>query len=175
MSADWKSILSQVAPTIATALGGPLAGMAVAFIGNKVLGKPAATVDDIANLVTSTDPQALVQLKQAELDFQAHLQDVGVQLDQLDVSDRESARNLAIARGFWPQIALSVVFLGGYFMLMWVIVVGSVNIPPAYHDLAVTLIGVLTAGVPMILNFWFGSTHGSQKKDNTIAAAALED
>jgi hypothetical protein len=36
---DWKKIVGAVAPTLATALGGPLAGMAAAAVSDALLGK----------------------------------------------------------------------------------------------------------------------------------------
>jgi len=43
MSTTWKGIVGTVAPALATALGGPLAGVAVRAIAEKVLGKPEAS------------------------------------------------------------------------------------------------------------------------------------
>ena len=40
-------LLGQVAPTIATALGGPLAGMAVKTLSNVLLGHEGGTEDDV--------------------------------------------------------------------------------------------------------------------------------
>lgn len=37
---DWKDVISSVAPGLATAFGGPLAGAAVKVIADKVLGTP---------------------------------------------------------------------------------------------------------------------------------------
>lgn len=168
---SWKDVLAQVAPTIATAFGGPMAGAATAWLGGKLLGKDGATQDDIA--AAMGNPDTLLKLKQLELDYQAHLKELGIKLEELDTSDRNSARQLAIARGIYPQVGISLLFLGGYFGLMAAIIAGWARIPAEYHDLAVTLIGVLTAGVPQVLNFWLGSSHGSQQKDATLASAAL--
>jgi hypothetical protein len=41
--ASWKDIIRSIAPTIGTALGGPLAGTATKFIADKMLGKADAT------------------------------------------------------------------------------------------------------------------------------------
>jgi len=48
MAFNWKSILGTVAPGLATALGGPLAGMAVQAVSNAVLGKQDGSDDEIA-------------------------------------------------------------------------------------------------------------------------------
>jgi hypothetical protein len=52
---DWKSVVGTVAPGIATALGGPLAGMAVSTLA-KALGVEA-TEEAVANVVATNDPK----------------------------------------------------------------------------------------------------------------------
>ena len=49
---DWTSVIKSIAPTVATALLGPLGGVAVSALGN-VLGVSEATQDKIAEVVKS--------------------------------------------------------------------------------------------------------------------------
>jgi hypothetical protein len=167
---DWKSILSQIAPTIATALGGPLAGAATAWVGNKLLGKPNATQDDIAAAIS--DPDTLLKLKTLDLEYKQHLADLGVKLDELDTADRASARSLAIAKGISPQVSLSALFVLGYFGILAALICGWAKIPQELHDVLISLIAILAAGVAQVMNFWFGSTRSSQDKDKTLADIA---
>lgn len=53
------------------------------------------------------------------------------------------------------QVVLSAVFIGGYFIILHKFVTGTVQPPPEYKDMVVALLGVLTAGVGMILAYWF--------------------
>jgi protein-S-isoprenylcysteine O-methyltransferase Ste14 len=53
------------------------------------------------------------------------------------------------------QVVLSALFVGGYFLLMYQFLIGNVHVPEAYKDAFITLLGVLTAGVGLILSFWF--------------------
>lgn len=170
---DWKTLLGQIAPTLATALGGPLAGAATSYLSNKLLGKPDGTQDDLAAIIQGATPEQLLAIKQADNEFKSKMAELGVKVQELDAGDRASARELASARGIVPQVSISLLFLGGYFGLMVAIIGGWAHIPTEYHDLSVTLIGVLTAGVPQVLNFWLGSSHGSQKKDAAIAKVAM--
>jgi len=66
---DW---LKQIAPTIATALGGPLAGMAVSAISKAVGVEPDQVQDMIANNKLSAEQIAQVKLAEIELQKQAH-------------------------------------------------------------------------------------------------------
>lgn len=53
------------------------------------------------------------------------------------------------------QVILSLAFIVGYFYLLREFMVGHVKVPADYKEMFMTLIGVLTAGVGMILSFWF--------------------
>ena len=53
------------------------------------------------------------------------------------------------------QIALSVVFLFGYFVMLALFLLGHIKTPPEWRDQLGILLGVLTSGVVIVLNFWF--------------------
>ncbi len=154
---DWKSTLAAIAPGIATALGGPLAGMAV-NVATSALGiEPTEAALEAA--VTNGNPDALLKLKEAENRFKLEEKRLGVQ-------DRDSARGLAKAKGVLPQVILSTVYTIGYFWLMKVLIVDGVEIAESVEPLVLGLIGVMSAAQVQIMNFWFGSSAGSKAKDS---------
>ncbi len=53
------------------------------------------------------------------------------------------------------QVVLSAVFILGYFFLIYEFMRGHVRVPIEFKDMFMTLLGVLTAGVGIILSFWF--------------------
>lgn len=53
------------------------------------------------------------------------------------------------------QVMLSVVFIGGYFAVLYLFMIGKVSVPEAYKDAFLTVLGVLTAAVMTIVNFWY--------------------
>lgn len=165
--ADWKGILGQIAPTISKVVGtvNPLAGMGLAFLSNKLLGHPNGTQDDIAAAMATATPEQLLALKQAENEFKAKMTELGVKVDELDVADRGSARNAFGVIRFVPQMVISGLFIIGYFAILFLDALGKTNFGPAKEN----LLAVLT----LILNFWFGSSHSSQRKDEALANAAL--
>jgi hypothetical protein len=89
-----KAIIGVAAPTIGGALGGPLGGLAGSFVSK------ALSVDDEAAAVAKleTDPGAMLALKSAELDFQKHLEDCNIELEQITADDRKDARAHARSR-----------------------------------------------------------------------------
>lgn len=57
-----KGLLGTVAPMLATALGGPLAGDAVKFLASSLLGDENADVNDVIEAVKSAPPEKLRDL-----------------------------------------------------------------------------------------------------------------
>ena len=60
-------LLKSLAPTVAEAAGGPLAGMAVKMVASKI-GVPDAGVEQIEKIL-ETQPEKAVLVKQADTDF----------------------------------------------------------------------------------------------------------
>jgi len=58
------------------------------------------------------------------------------------------------------QIALSVIYTAGYFGVLSVFLFGHVGTPPEWKDVLQTLLGLLTAGELLILQFWFSRSRG---------------
>ena len=157
-------LVKQVAPTVLTAMGQPVG----AALLRKALGGPEGA--DVEKLVeeASMTPEGIERLRLAEIELQKFESEKGVKFAELDVEDRKSARELATATGIAPQVVLSTLFIGGYFVILGLFFSAKLIVPMS--EAFMVMLGVLTAGVPQILNFWLGSSRGSQSKDSTIAA-----
>lgn len=164
---SWKDIVRTVAPTIATAFGTPAAGLATKFLADKLLGKPDANETEIEQFMLGASSEDMVKLKQLDQDFKVQMRRLDIDVYELDVKDRDSARNLYKVN-IWPQIVLSAIFVAGYFgVLYFLLSSGSSNIMVTdefMKGVFTTVIGVMTAAMPQILNFWFGSSLGSKEK-----------
>jgi protein-S-isoprenylcysteine O-methyltransferase Ste14 len=66
----------------------------------------------------------------------------------------KTERTVAIA-----QVILSVVFIGGYFFILSSFLDGRIHTPPEWKDVLTALISLLTAGVLLILQFWFSRSR----------------
>lgn len=165
--ADWKSIIGSVAPTIATALGGPLAGMAVSAVSKAVLDKPDASEAEIKDaLAKSNDPEMLLKLKTAEQEFAAKMKQLDIDLEKIAADDRASARQREIAVKDSTPRNLAYLYTGGYFVMIGALF--KFGIPEASKDLLNTLIGILSAAEVGIITYYFGSSAGSAKKSETM-------
>jgi hypothetical protein len=98
---DWKKLVGALAPTLGTALGGPLVGSAISVLSNVLLGHPEGSQDDVsAAVLQGLSPEAVVQLRQADNDFKARMQEMQIDLAKLNqatelayVQDTQNARD----------------------------------------------------------------------------------
>lgn len=165
--ANWKDIVAAVAPTVATALGGPFAGMAVKALSNKLLGRDDGTEDDVAAAVMALAPADLVKLKEIDADLQKAFLDNEVKLEQIDAADRDSARRRATeARDYTPSI-LTFALLGVFSFVLYSLLEG-VEVK-GNSEVLFTMFGTLSTALIQSLNFQFGTTRGSQNKDKVIS------
>jgi hypothetical protein len=156
-----KSLLQTVAPTIATALGGPIGGVAVKFLADKFVGGDTGKVEDF---LLSANPDQLAQIKLADMEFQKEMRKLDIDLERLHAGDRDSARSMVLAKGFLPQLSLSVLYTAAYAVVLYVFIGGHVAVPTSQMTLFGSLLGVLSAAQVQIINFWFGSSSGSKEK-----------
>jgi hypothetical protein len=157
---NWKELVGSVAPVLGTALAGPFGGMAGKFLADK-LGVDESELDDI---VTTADPEKMLQIKNSEHEFKIKLKELGIKEKQLDVEDRQDARKMATSTTLLPQIILSVVFVTGFIFVLYLVFKGEVDLTGTMKDIAIFLLGILSAGITQILNFFFGSSSGSKEK-----------
>jgi hypothetical protein len=96
------SFLSALAPTIATALGGPLAGAAVEFLADK-LGATDKTKDNIVNTIQGLDPLAA---KKLDIEYAEFLASNGIQLQlaQIAVNTEEAKSSSTFVAGWRPFV-----------------------------------------------------------------------
>lgn len=155
--------LSQIAPGIATALGGPLAGLAVTAI-SKALG---IDEKDVQSTIDSGKLSAdqLASLKQAELQLQAQAQELGLNFEKLAVDDRKSARDMqSNTKSIVPPI-LSFAVTIGFFSILIMLMTGKVD---SNNNALMIMLGSLGTAWTGIIAFYFGSSAGSQQKDELL-------
>ena len=151
--------LEQIAPTIASCLGGPLAGLAVTAI-SKVLGINESDVNKTIESGKLTADQ-IAALKQAELQLQSQAQQLGLNFEQLAVQDRSSARSMQATTKSWIPGALAIFVTVGFFGILYALMSGYAT----KSDELMIMLGSLGTAWTGIIGFYFGSSAGSQAKD----------
>jgi hypothetical protein len=159
--ADWKDIIKTVAPSLAGLLGGPLAATAVGALSQALLGKNNGTMDEIAAVVSSGNPEILLKIKQTETELKTKLLDAGVKLEEIDAGDRDSARKREVDTKDNTTKILAYLFSAGYFCL--ILGLAKWGLPPDSREMMVSLISILSAAMIGIVNYYFGSSAGSAR------------
>jgi membrane-bound ClpP family serine protease len=154
--------LMKLVPTIATCLGGPLAGLAVTAV-SKALGIDEDKVQDVIDSGKLNADQ-IAGLKQAEIELQRQAQELGLNFEQLAVQDRASARNMqAETKSIVPPL-LSILVTVGFFGILGGLMSGKIMT----SDALMLMLGSLGTAWTGIIAFYFGSSASSQAKDQMI-------
>jgi hypothetical protein len=157
-------VIKGIAPTVATALGGPVGGIAV----NAIMGALGVESEDEAIAALSSDPQAVLKLKLAEVDFKKFLREADLKDHQLVIQDRGDARSMAKTLGkIWPQFTIvtmltamiAAVIYGLFFMTP----------PEGSKDVLYMVLGQLTTAWAASIAFFVGTTKSSAEKSEQIA------
>lgn len=59
------------------------------------------------------------------------------------------------------QAVLSIVFILGYFFVLFQFLFGRVKVPGEFHDMMQTLLGILTGALGTVIQFWFSRQRTS--------------
>lgn len=151
-----KGLVGAVAPTIGSAIGGPV-GAGAGKILAQVLGVPAEP-QAVQKALSEATPEQLAEIKKADLAYKTRLAELEVDIFELENADRASARDMA--KGDWtPKVLalLAFLFFGGY--------VTVVTISPYEQNEAIInlVLGYLGGIVSAVVSFYFGASHKADK------------
>jgi len=153
------SWIEQLAPTIASCLGGPLAGMAVEAV-SKAIGVDPSAVQDTINSGKLTAEQ-IASIQQAEITLKAKAQEMNLDFEQLAIQDRKSARDMQTTNKSWIPPLLAIMVTLGFFGILTGMMSGRVTSSEAL----MIMLGSLGTAWTGIIAFYFGSSASSQNKD----------
>ena len=159
------NLLKNVAPQLASVVSGPMGGMAVKMIADKL--GVEATEDAVRDHLVH-NPQDAAKL--AEIDL-AKLQAHHAEMDSARKREIEVAGNSNVPllnKLVTPILALGVVGLS--FALFAVLI--FVNVTSETKDILIYILGVLSAAVTQILGYYFGSSQGSKDKEDKLKGLA---
>jgi hypothetical protein len=156
------SWLEQIAPGIATALGGPLAGLAVTAI-SKALGIDEKDVQNTIDSGKLTSDQ-LASIKQAEIKLQKQANELGLDFEKLATDDRKSAREMQVATKSYIPAILAIGVTVGFFGILVSLMTDNVT----KSDALLLMLGSLGTAWTAIVSFYFGSSAHSEKQTDML-------
>ena len=166
---DWKTLVSTVAPWIGTALGGPLGGMAVGAVAS-ALGLSDKTESAIKTALSGATPADMLALKNADQQFALQMQELGFNqvkdLEKIASDDRNSARQREMTVKDKIPAILAILVTFGFFVVLAIVM--FVVLPTEIGQAMYILLGTLAGGWSSVLNYYFGSSSGSNAKNAII-------
>ena len=163
---DW---LKTIAPTIATAMGGPLAGMAVDAIGS-ALGMKDATKEQVKDLLASgtlTSDQ-MASIKQADATLKVRMKELEIDMEKVHAGDRNSAREKAAKTGDgWTPRLMAIVVFAVWGAVNYKLFNGTIN--GDMRELVARALGTLDAVLMAVIYYYYGSSSSSAAKTEAMA------
>lgn len=203
MAFDLKKALGTLAPTIATMLGGPLAGGAVLAL-EKAFGfdpAPEATMERrqeaIIKVVQSggMTPEIIAAVRKADQEHAETMGQQGIDLVKLnndhaaaafvtEVEDRKDARRSHSDHPavWWIAVIILVTFalcMGAVLYGSWQILQGGITIKDvavvaAISGLIGSVVGYVAANAQTVINFIFGGSLGSRTRSDQMSTAVQQ-
>lgn len=185
---NWKDVSNAVgsaAPILGGLLGGP-AGAAVGSLVSAALGTD--NTPDAVNKAILASPDAALKLAELQENAKVQLQQLAVTAEQnrlanelavyqAEVSDRDSARQLAAKQPRdWVRPTITFALLAGSMCVMLYILSGrseSVLKDSNSFGLIGILVGYLFGELKQATAFWFGQTKESSVQSATIAKITM--
>ena len=152
-----KNIVGAVAPTIGSAMGGPLGGMAMNKIAD-VLGVPNDQ-KSIQQAIQNATPEQMLELKKAEQEFEIQMEELGVKVFELETQDKQYARGMFSKD--WTARIIGLFTIGGFLGYIFLVTLQ----PPEQNSEALInlVLGYLGGLASAIISFYFGASHTSDK------------
>lgn len=179
-------VVGSIAPTLATMLGGPLAGAAVGALASAFGLGANAGPDDITQVVQAggMTPEIIAQVRARDQEHAEKIQQMGIDLAKLnadheasmaqtDAADRDSARKREIAVRGATTPALAWLVVTASVALGAAVVTGYVTKDPQQGTLVGTVIGYVFSEAKQVLAYYFGSSVGSDRKTELLAQSEV--
>ena len=161
------NLVRTVAPSLASAVGGPLAGMAVRTISEALLGKPDGTETELAEAAAKATPEQLLALKKAEQDFAIKMRELDIDLERIANADRDSARDREVKTKDWTPRILAGLITVGYFGALFYMLRNGL---PQHggSEAMLVMLGTLGTAWGGVVAYYFGSSAGSKEKTEAM-------
>lgn len=166
--------LAWTGATLASGMPGPV-GVVAKAVG-AIIGKDLdpSKPDEVTQAINGATPEQMIELQKFELAHAETMQAAGFKnaLDmlQVDVEDRKDARARQVALKdtiFLPCLATFVVAAAVF--IFWLVITGRATSKDAVIVGAV--LGYIAGMGNQVVNFFFGSSAGSQAKDKMLLEA----
>ena len=155
-----KNIIGAVAPTIGTALGGPMGSMAANMVADALGCEPEPKKIEAA--VQAATPEQLAELKKIDKDFEVRMKELDVDLYALETADIQDARGKFSKD--WTSRIMGIAVVGGFMGYIFLVTLQ----PPEQNSEALInlVLGYLGGLASAVISFYFGASNSKGKDDD---------
>ena len=154
-----KNLIGAVAPTIGTALGGPMGSMAANMVADVLGCDPDPK--KIEKAVQAATPEQLAEIKKIDADFEVKMKELDVDLYSLETADIQDARGKFSKD--WTSRIIGVTVVGGFMGYIFLVTLQ----PPEQNSEALInlVLGYLGGLASAVISFYFGASNSKGKDD----------
>ena len=154
-----KNIIGAVAPTIGTALGGPMGSMAANMVADALGCEPEPK--KIEQAVQAATPEQLAELKKIDKDFEVRMKELDVDLYALETQDIQDARGKFSKD--WTSRIMGISVVGGFMGYIFLVTLQ----PPEQNSEALInlVLGYLGGLASAVISFYFGASNSKGKEN----------
>ena len=154
-----KNIIGAVAPTIGTALGGPMGSMAANMVAEALGCEPEPKKIEAA--VQAATPEQLAELKKIDKDFEVRMKELDVDLYALETQDIQDARGKFSKD--WTSRIMGISVVGGFMGYIFLV---TLQPPEQNLEALINLVlGYLGGLASAVISFYFGASNSKGKED----------
>jgi len=151
-----KKILPVIGGTVGFALGGPMGGMAMNMIAEK-LGVPN-NPQAVEKAIENASPEQMIELKKAEQAFDLQMKELDVDVFKMEVADGQDARKHFSKD--WTARIMGLSVIGGFLGYIFLVTLQ----PPEQNSEALInlVLGYLGGLTSAVVSFYFGASNKSK-------------
>ena len=151
-----KKVVGAVAPTLGSALGGPMGGMAMNMIAEK-LGVPN-NPQAVEKAIENASPEQMIELKKAEQAFDLQMKELDGDVFKMEVADGQDARKHFSKD--WTARIMGLSVIGGFLGYIFLVTLQ----PPEQNSEALInlVLGYLGGLTSAVVSFYFGASNKSK-------------
>jgi len=176
MNLDWISIGKKIGSLgcslLGTVLAGPAGGSIGTLLGNQLFGDKSEEVSEDQFIQTLANPDAIIKMKQFELDHKLELEKLILESQRIELQDRADARRRQIehekvtGKSDVNLYVLAWTIVIGFFILVSILI--FIPLPTDSNGVIFLLFGTLSAGFGSVMGYFFGSSKSSSDKTDMI-------
>lgn len=173
-----KALVGGVAPVLASALGGPLAGTAIRVLAEKLgldlselENDPESVEAQIVKKLESASAADWLAVKNCEQEFLVEMRKLDISEEQIHQMDRQSAREREIRTGDKTPRWLAFLIVAAFIFVVvaqFVLIFKQIQIDPNAVKILDVSTGILLAMLTKVYDYYFGSSAGSARKTEIL-------